>query len=209
MAANLFFILGVVLYFSIAIMSITLHEFSHGIAAQKLGDPTPKDSGRLTLNPIAHIDIFGTIILPILLYQIIGVPFGYAKPVPINPYYFKNPRRDIMIVGAAGPLSNLAAAAILSLIVKIIPQSDFSTVLVWAIVANVILAVFNLIPIPPLDGSKVIAALLPSKIYYNYLRLQIYGIILILALSFTGKLEKIITPLVNVTLNFLGFGHIA
>ena len=201
--------MSTLLFFVLAIISITLHEFSHGIAAYKLGDPTAKQAGRLTFNPLAHIDLFGTILLPILLFLTIKVPFGYAKPVPINPYYFKNPRRDIMIVGAAGPLSNLAAAAILAIVVKILPLSVFSTVLAWAVVVNVILAVFNLIPIPPLDGSKVIAVLLPSKIYHNYLQLQIYGIILILALSLTGKLEKIINPIVNMTLNFLGFGHIS
>jgi len=201
--------MSTLLFFILAIISITLHEFSHGIVAYRLGDPTAKEAGRLTFNPLAHIDLFGTILLPILLNTIIHVPFGYAKPVPINPYYFKNPRRDIMLVGASGPLSNIAAAVILSLIVKVLPVSTFSTVLVWAIVTNVILAVFNLIPIPPLDGSKVIAALLPARIYHNYLKLQIYGIILILALSLTGKLEKIINPVINITLNALGFGQIS
>ena len=113
-----------------------------------------------------------------------------------------------MLVGAAGPISNLTAAVLLSLLIKMLPVSTFSTVLVWAVVTNVILAVFNLIPIPPLDGSKVIAALLPPKIYHNYFQLQIYGIILIMALSFTGKLEKIINPVINLTLNALGFGQI-
>lgn len=201
--------MSTLIFFILAIMSITLHEFSHGVMAYRLGDPTAKDAGRLTFNPLAHIDLFGTILLPILLFKIIGVPFGYAKPVPINPYHFKNPRRDIMLVGAAGPLSNVAAAAVLALLIKILPASIFSTMLAWAVVTNVILAVFNLIPIPPLDGSKVIAALLPARIYHNYLQLQIYGIILILALSLSGKLDMMINPIVNITLKYLGFGQIS
>ena len=193
------------LFFTLVFMSIVLHEFAHGIAAHRLGDPTPKEAGRLTFNPLAHIDIFGTALLPVLLEKVIGVPFGYAKPVPINPAYFKNPRRGIMIVGAAGPLANLAAAAALGLLTKALPASSVTTAIAWVVVANVILAVFNLVPIPPLDGSKVVAALLPAKISHDYLRLQIYGIILILALALTGTLGMLIGPVVNTTLNILGF----
>jgi Zn-dependent protease len=190
----------------IVFISITIHEYAHGLIAFKLGDTTPKDEGRLTLNPIAHVDIFGTIILPIILQLTIHIPLGYAKPVPINPYNFKNPKRDTMLVGLAGPISNILLALCLTMLAHIIPIKPVFDVLLSAIAINIILAIFNLIPIPPLDGSRILASFLPARWYHNYLKLQIYGIFIILALSFFRLLDWFIEPLLKMALRLLRLG---
>jgi Zn-dependent protease len=188
--------------------SIAFHEYSHGWVAYKLGDPTPKLCGRLTLNPIAHIDPFGTIILPFILLLIPGLfPIGYAKPVPINPYYFKNPKKDMMWVGIAGPLSNFFIAFFLMVIFKIV-NFGFSEILIWAIMFNIILGLFNLIPIPPLDGSRIVAAFLPYKLSYNYLKMGFMGfflvIILINFLIMSGFFQSFISFLERWIISTLG-----
>jgi len=162
----------------ILFVSITFHEYAHGWVASKLGDPTPKQSGRLSLNPLVHIDPFGTIILPIILLvistRIIGQPFYllvYAKPVPINPYHFKNPKKDIALVGLAGPLMNILIAIVLSLLLRMgFPL--FTEAIVLGIMVNLILAIFNLVPIPPLDGSKLLLPFLSKKATNNYRKLE-------------------------------------
>lgn len=188
----------------ILFFSITFHEYAHGLVAYKLGDSTAKDSGRLTLNPIAHIDAFGTIILPILLAIITlkafgqMFAFGYAKPVPINPYQFKSPKIGMRWVGLAGPLANICLALILTLILKLtfIPLA-IAKALTLGIIINLILAMFNIIPIPPLDGSKILASFLPSKIAYQYLKLQKYGFIFILILMYSRFFNWFILPIIN------------
>ncbi|MCP4653510.1 MAG: site-2 protease family protein [Candidatus Omnitrophica bacterium] len=197
-----------ILFVTLLLISITFHEYAHGFIAAKLGDPTPEQSGRLTLNPLAHIDIFGTVILPVFLYKMGLPPFGYAKPVPINPYHFKNPRKDIMWVGLAGPSANFIIAVILSIFVRILYIPHLSEVLIWAILINVVLAVFNLVPIPPLDGSKIIASFLPAKISHNYLRLQIYGFVFIIILVNIGFFQWFIIPIVKTILAILGLGAV-
>jgi len=194
----------------ILLVSITFHEYAHGWMASRLGDPTPKQSGRLSLNPLVHVDPFGTIILPIALLvlstRLIGQPFtiGYAKPVPINPYHFKNPKKDIAMVGLAGPLINIAIAIILSLLIRIgFPL--FTEAIILGIMVNLLLAVFNLIPIPPLDGSKLLTSFLPKKVAYNYLKLEPYGFFIIILLLVSGFFRWFILPLVILILvNFLG-----
>jgi len=194
----------------ILLVSITFHEYAHGWMASRLGDPTPKQSGRLSLNPLVHVDPFGTIILPIALLvlstRLIGQPFtiGYAKPVPINPYHFKNPKKDIAMVGLAGPLMNIAIAIILSLLIRIgFPL--FTEAIILGIMVNLLLAVFNLIPIPPLDGSKLLTSFLPKKVAYNYLKLEPYGFFIIILLLVSGFFRWFILPLVILILvNFLG-----
>jgi Zn-dependent protease len=190
----------------ILFISITLHECSHGWVAYKLGDPTPKMSGRLTLNPFHHIDPFGTIVLPFLLLLISGgtFSFGYAKPVPINPYYFKNPRRDMMFVGLGGPLANFSLAFILSLFLKSGFLSLHSYILIWGVVINLILAIFNLIPIPPLDGSKIVAYFLPYQIAIKFLKMEMMGFVFIVFLIMAGFFEWFIMPIIKVILSFLG-----
>jgi Zn-dependent protease len=192
----------------ILFVSITFHEYAHGWMASKLGDPTPRQSGRLSLNPLVHIDPFGTIILPILLLavstRILGQPFalGYAKPVPINPYHFKNPKNDIALVGLSGPLMNILIAVFLSFLIRIgFPL--FTEALVLGVVINLILAIFNLIPVPPLDGSKILFSFLSKKAGSEYLKLEPYGFFIIILLLLIGFFEWFILPLATALSTYL------
>jgi len=198
-------ILNFVLIALILFLSITLHEYSHGFVAAKFGDSTPKASGRLTLNPLAHIDIFGTIILPILLIVLSSgkFSFGYAKPVPINPYHFKNPKRDILWVGLAGPAVNFFIALLLTVILKVSNYSFIPEIIIEGILINLILAIFNLIPIPPLDGSRVISALLPYKFSYLYLKMGTVGSFIIILLIMAGFFRWFMLPIVTFVLSLL------
>ena len=151
-------------FFLVIVPSAIMHEYAHGWMADKLGDPTARYAGRLTINPIAHIDPVGTILLPMLMI-ISNIPFlfAYAKPVPYNPYNLRNPKRDAAWVGVAGPLANLAIAVTVGLMIRFLPPSNFTLLLSIIVYANVLLMVFKLVPIPPLDGSKVLYALLPDS----------------------------------------------
>ena len=148
--------------FQIAILlfSVVVHEVSHGAVAYALGDPTAKNEGRLTLNPLSHLDFFGSIVLPIILYMTSGFIFGWAKPVPYNPYNLKNQKYGPAMVGIAGPLSNLIIAVVFGFLVRFsyalnLPQAFFEIAL-YIVFLNLILTVFNLVPIPPLDGSNIL-----------------------------------------------------
>lgn len=190
----------------VLLFSIIIHEYAHGWVAYKLGDPTPKLSGRLTLNPLAHIDIFGTIMLPILLLLISrgSFAFGYAKPVPINPYNFKNPKKEIMWVGLAGPLSNLILAAIFAILIKLnFPRPFPYDIFIWGLLINLILMIFNILPIPPLDGSRIVTSFLPHKYAYQYLKLEMIGFVLIVILVASGFLRWFIFPLIELIFSLL------
>lgn len=154
----------------IIIFSAVIHEVMHGVAADKLGDPTARYAGRLTLNPIPHLDMFGSIILPLLLaFSHSPIFFGWAKPVPYNPYNLRPGRFSEAIVAGAGPFSNLAIALIMGIIMRAGIISDAASGILFTIVlVNIMLFLFNLIPIPPLDGSKVLEALLPRPLQYGY-----------------------------------------
>jgi len=188
------------------LLAIILHEVAHGWVADRLGDPTARYSGRLTLNPAAHIDLFGTILLPLVLLISGGFIFGYAKPVPINPHNLRNPRRDMMWISLAGILTNLALAAVSAMVFRILvsslgsPPSPIVGPLVMmlgvSVRINCILAVFNAIPIPPLDGSRVLVNLLPPEGAAVFTKLEPYGFIIILLLFFSGMIE-FIWPLVR------------
>jgi Zn-dependent protease len=177
---------------ALVVVSITTHEASHGFVADRLGDPTAREQGRLTLNPIPHIDLFFTILLPIfLILSGTGIVFGGAKPVPVDVSRLRHPRRDWALVGAAGPLSNLviafALAAALAGLARLglaPPDSRAAHVLAVGIFVNVLLAVFNLIPIPPLDGSRVVQYALSGRARIAYQRLERFGLILIVLLVF-------------------------
>lgn len=188
------------------LLAVVLHEVSHGWVADRLGDSTARYSGRLTLNPVAHIDLFGTIILPLVLLISGGFIFGYAKPVPINPYNLRNPRRDIIWISLAGILTNLALAAVSAMLFRIVASASPGS---WSLIAtpirmmlyasvmiNTVLAVFNAIPIPPLDGSRVLSHLLPPEQSAVFAKLEPYGFLIILFLFFTG-LIKFILPIIR------------
>ena len=152
-------------FFLIIIPSAIIHEYAHGWAADQMGDPTARNAGRLTLNPMAHIDIWGTILMPVLLLLFSGgsFMFAYAKPVPYNPYNLKNQKWGPALVGLAGPAANLIAAIFFGLLVRFLPYSAFTSLLAIIAYANILLMVFNLMPIPPLDGSKLLFAVLPDS----------------------------------------------
>ncbi len=168
--------IDVIFYIAILIMSVVIHEISHGFMAEKLGDNTARVAGRLTLNPIKHLDLFGSIILPVLLYLSAGFAFGWAKPVPYNPNNLRNKRYGTVAVASAGVLANLFIALLFGLIIRLAPYFGlapfdsfavlpFYKIMIDIVFINIALATFNLIPIPPLDGSKILFNLLPGSIY--------------------------------------------
>lgn len=202
------------------LIAITFHELSHGLVANKLGDPTAKIMGRLTINPIAHIDLIGTILMPLMLIILTNgqFVFGYAKPVPINPMNFRNPKKDMAISAAAGPITNILLAIASILILKFIiaplslllPESFSMTVMrplimifTSSVIINVVLAVFNMIPIPPLDGGRVLIGFLPYKQAVSFSKIEPFGFIIVIILIATGMANYFVIPLVNLFLRIL------
>jgi len=184
-------ILAVVLLFSVIV-----HEVAHGYVALRNGDPTARVMGRITLNPIPHIDPIGTILLPlILLLSGSSLLFGWAKPVPVNPLNYRNYRWGEIAVSAAGPLSNIALAVVFSILLRLgLGNIGLMKLALFGVKINLFLALFNLIPIPPLDGSHILAIALPRDLARMYAYLEPFGFILILALFYTGILGAIIMP---------------
>lgn len=186
------------------LIAITVHEFAHGWVAYKLGDNTAKYSGRLTLNPFAHIDPLGTILLPFVLIMMGAQPFGWAKPVPVNFYNLRNYKTGIIAVGIAGPLANFIFAAFLGILYRLVfPASIFYLILQDLIFINIILGVFNLIPIPPLDGSRIVMGLLPKRFIPFYSALEPVGFIIVILLLRFGVLDPIIDLLVRLLSGWL------
>ena len=186
--------------------TMPVHECAHAFVANKLGDGTARLSGRMTLNPMKHID-------PIVALMIILVGFGYAKPVPVNPRNFKNPKTGMALTALAGPVSNLLMAAIFILLKNIVGLLPAANVLAtalylfftYAAIINIGLAVFNLIPIPPLDGSRVLQLLIPSKYYYKFLQYERYIVLIVFALLFFGVLSRPLAYLETVIFNGLDY----
>ena len=205
------FILQLIILAPPILLALTLHEFAHGYVAYRFGDPTAKDQGRLTLNPLKHLDPIGT-----LAFFIIKI--GWAKPVPVNPNYFRNPRKDMLWVALAGPAVNFILAIISALLVKIIwfiaasiPPSPLAAailvplheVLMASVWINLVLCIFNFLPIPPLDGSKILAGLLPPDMARSYASVERYGFVIIMLLAFSGLLSKMILPVIAFARNIL------
>lgn len=178
--------LDVVLILPVLLVSLVLHELMHGVVASALGDPTPRAYGRLTLNPIKHLDPFGSLVLVVTAFSG-NFLFGWAKPVPVNPAHFRSPQRGMMLVGAAGPLTNVALAVAAALVMRLVGPfgSSMAIGMLWRVyVLNLFLALLNLIPLPPLDGSRVLGGVLPRALYPQWAALDRYGNYLFLGLFF-------------------------
>jgi Zn-dependent protease len=199
------FIIELIIMAPPLLLALTLHEFAHGYVANQLGDPTARLAGRLTLNPLKHLDPIGTIAFFL-------IKIGWAKPVPVNAAYFRNPHKDMLWVALAGPLTNLTLAVISAIIAKaawvvmdILPAVPlvaaivvpFNAMLIASVWINLVLCIFNFLPIPPLDGSRILAGMLPHDLAASYSRFEHYGFILILILAFSGILSKIIMPIIS------------
>jgi len=224
-------LLSIIISLFVLLFAITIHEAAHGWSAWKLGDPTAYALGRVTLNPVAHIDLFGTVILPFLLVLFHAPVFGWAKPVPVNALNLKNPRRDNMWISLAGPASNFSVAALSLLLLislKLVhpgttqflrsfilqgqrfpagfyPLEGFSLILFYGILINTYLGVFNMIPIPPLDGSGVLSGLLSERAAERFNLIRPFGLIIILVLISVGFLELIVRPIQIVILTLVFF----
>ncbi len=192
------------------VLSLGVHEAAHAGVAYLRGDTTARDLGRLTLNPLAHIDPFFTILLPTVLYMTVGFIFGGAKPVPVNPNRLRHPLRDMMLVALAGPVSNLLLAFLFSVVFKILvyvvdmpPSALAPRVMQQAVFFNLVLAIFNMIPIPPLDGSRVMAYLLPAGLRETYVGLERMGMLIVFVLLFTGVFRVVLDSTFYPMLDFV------
>ncbi|VAW61877.1 FIG004556: membrane metalloprotease [hydrothermal vent metagenome] len=187
------------------LLAVSLHEAAHGLVANWLGDSTAKDLGRLTANPIKHIDPVGTILVPLVLVITVGMPFGWAKPVPVDPRRFKNPLKDMALVALAGPVANLIMAVLwvilLWIMLALLPNSVFSgwfkAMAVFGVQINVVLMVLNLLPVPPLDGGRILTGVLPTHLAMLLIRFERAGMVLIILLLVTGILGTILQPMVS------------
>lgn len=196
-----------ILRLPVVLLAITVHEYAHAYAAYKMGDYTAKGAGRLSMNPLKHMDIIGAICL--LIFN-----FGWARPVPINPYNFRNKKYGTVIVSLAGPISNLLLALIGAILLGVFSRFAFGSfnvtfaetfygLMIQLIILNVSLAIFNLIPIPPLDGSKILSSVLPSRYYFKLMQYERYSFIILLLLLYTGIIGKFLGIFVNPILNSL------
>ena len=188
------------------LLALTFHEFAHGYVAHRLGDPTAARAGRLTLNPLKHLSLIGT-----LAFFIMHI--GWAKPVPVNSRYLKRPDRDMLWVALAGPGANMVLAVASAILIRLVvaaasflphallmPMAMMGVASVWI---NIVLAIFNLIPIPPLDGSKILTSLLPRELVGPYQQLERFGFVILLVLFYTGTIQKLIMPLINLAQSLL------
>ena len=194
------------------IFAITVHEVAHGWVASKLGDPTAKLAGRLTLNPVRHIDPVGTIAVPLIMIALTPFAFGWAKPVPVDWRNLKQPRRDMALVAAAGPGANVVMLVLWTLLLSVLPASGVEASYMPAllgemakvgIIINIVLIALNLLPLPPLDGSRIVTAFLSPAAARKYLLLERWGLPLLVVLIFTGVLGKILHPLIGFMLSIV------
>lgn len=196
--------------FVFLIVAITVHEFAHAFAADRLGDPTARSQGRLTLNPLSHIDLIGTVALPLSLTLLTGGAFsyGWGKPTPFDPYNLQNPRKDSAIIAIAGPISNIILAIIGAILIRLVPH-QFTIFILPLITTNISLAVFNLFPIGPLDGQKILFGLLPRDLAYEFQSVMSrYGTIILIFMIFPffggqAPISSIMTPTIRFILSLL------
>ena len=201
-----------VILIPVIVFALSFHEFSHGWMAHRYGDPTAKLAGRLTLNPMAHLDIFGSIALYLM-------GFGWAKPVPVNPQYLANPKRDMMWIALAGPISNLIIALISGILLSVLlrlgvinSQSPLIMVLIMSLQINLVLAIFNFIPIPPLDGSRILEGLVPNKYHNELAKFEYYGPRVLMGLILLSMFTRfnifavVISPIMTIFLKLFTFG---
>lgn len=196
----------ILITFIILLFSAVVHEVSHGLMAEKLGDDTAREDGRITLNPIPHIDPFGSILLPFLLLAV-GSPiiFGAAKPVPVNFSNLRPQKLGMALVAFAGPLSNFLLAALCVIPIKLgLINSVSGPILGQVILMNIVLGTFNLIPIPPLDGSKILASFLPDNLMNWILSMEKYGFVLVIIFLYTGLLNRILLPVISLFARVFG-----
>ena len=185
------------------LLALTLHEAAHGYVARMFGDRTAEMLGRITLNPLKHIDMVGTVIVPAITLAIGGFVFGWAKPVPVNTSALRNPKRDMIWVAAEGPLSNFIMAIGWAILLKVSDSSALDAIAQAGISWNVGLMVLNLLPILPLDGGRIVAGLLPGPLSYKYSRLEPYGLYIVLGLSIAQLLGPILFPLYKIVFSAL------
>ncbi|MDP2785149.1 MAG: site-2 protease family protein [Sulfurimicrobium sp.] len=192
------------------IFAITLHEAAHGYAAKHFGDSTAYMLGRVSLNPLRHIDPVGTVLVPLVTLALGGILFGWAKPVPVNFNHLRRPKQDMLWVAAAGPAANLFMMFIWAGVMKLgmsMPESSLMLPMALmgkaGITINAVLMVLNLLPLPPLDGGRIAVSLLPPRLAYSYARIEPYGMFILIALLFTGVLNAILWPLVNGTMGLV------
>ncbi|MFC1760212.1 site-2 protease family protein [Candidatus Neomarinimicrobiota bacterium] len=201
-----------VILIPVIIFALSFHEFSHGWMAYRYGDPTAKNAGRLTLNPMAHLDVFGSMALYFM-------GFGWAKPVPVDPRYLANPKKDMMRIALAGPVSNLIVALISGILLSILlrfgligNQSTLVIVLIMSLQINLVLAIFNFIPIPPLDGSRILEGLVPPKYHNELVKFEYYGPRVLMGLILLSMFTRfnifsvIISPIMTIFLKLFTFG---
>ncbi len=208
---ELTYVQKIAIYALPVIFAITVHEAAHGFAARYFGDMTAEREGRITLNPLKHIDPIGTILLPALTLLVGGILFGWAKPVPVNFSRLRNPKRDMLWVAAAGPASNFVMALFWALIIKLsvaypsVYSEPMALMGQAGVMINVVLMVLNLLPLPPLDGGRIAVSFLPNHLAYKYAQIERYGFIILIVLLATGILGRIMEPFIDAVIQIIQF----